>query len=336
MTRRLLAGVLCALAGVASAGVRVEEQQSGVEVRLRGISAVDASVAWASGQQGTVLRTLDGGLHWQQVSVPAAGEALDFRDIEGFDANTAVVLSIGPGQNSRVYRTEDGGASWTQVLRNRDERAFFDCMAFEGEQGWLMGDPVDGRFQLYLTRDGGRHWILDANGPPALEGESAFAASGTCIARLQGAIAMASGGSAARVHVRRDGESHWQSFDSGMGRGKPEAGVFSLAPSASGAFAVGGDYKDEAGAGNAAEWRGGSTRKPLVVVAAPRGYRSGVACVDGTPPACIAVGPRGVDAWDSSRWKAVDAAGYDAIDLHGRSGWASGDNGRIARVSIDD
>ena len=195
---RLLVGVLCALAAVASAGVQVEAQRSGVEVRLRGISAVDANVAWASGQKGTVLRTLDGGAHWQKVAVPQAAEALDFRDIEGFDATTAVVLSIGPGESSRVYRTEDGGASWTQVLRNRDERAFFDCMAFEGERGWLMGDPVDDRFQLYVTRDGGRHWMLDPNGPPAVEGESAFAASGTCIARLSGAIAVGSGGRPAR------------------------------------------------------------------------------------------------------------------------------------------
>ena len=333
---RLLVGVLCALAGAASAGVQVEAQRSGVEVRLRGISAVDANVAWASGQKGTVLRTLDGGAHWQKVAVPQAAEALDFRDIEGFDATTAVVLSIGPGESSRVYRTEDGGASWTQVLRNRDERAFFDCMAFEGERGWLMGDPVDGRFQLYVTRDGGRHWMLDPNGPPAVEGESAFAASGTCIARLSGAIAVGSGGGVARLHVRRDGDPRWWSFDSGMGRGKPEAGVFSLAPNATGAFAVGGDYKEEHGAGNAVEWRGRDRREPLRVVDAPRGYRSGAACVDRDPSACIAVGPSGVDAWDGTAWTAVEAAGYDAIDLHGDIGWASGDRGRIARVAIDD
>lgn len=332
---RLLAGVLCALAGTAVAGVRVEAQQSGVEVRLRGVSAVDAQIAWASGQKGTVLRTLDGGVHWQKVSVPAA-EALDFRDIEGFDADTAVALSIGPGDSSRVYRTEDGGANWTQVLRNRDERAFFDCMSFEGERGWLMGDPVDGRFQVYVTRDGGKHWTQDTNGPAANEGESAFAASGTCIARLQGAVAVASGGSAARVHVLRDGDVRWLSFDSGMGRGKPEAGVFSLAASAFGAFAVGGDYKDEAGNGNAAEWRGGNKRDPLLVIASPRGYRSGVACLDGTPLACVAVGPSGIDRWDSSAWQPIGETGYDAIDLHGNMGWASGDKGRIARVSIDD
>ena len=63
---------------------------------------------------------------------------------------------------------------------------------------------------------------------------------------------------------------------------------------------------------------------------------NGAACVDRDPSACIAVGPSGVDAWDGTAWTAVEAAGYDAIDLHGDIGWASGDRGRIARVAIDD
>jgi hypothetical protein len=41
-------------------------QNSGVAVRLRGVSAVNEQVAWASGAQGTVLRTADGGATWQR------------------------------------------------------------------------------------------------------------------------------------------------------------------------------------------------------------------------------------------------------------------------------
>src|SRR5690606_27145039 len=124
----------------------------------------------------------DGGTTWQSVKVPGAGE-LDFRDVEGFDADTAVVLSIGPGQASRVYRTTDGGATWSVALQNDDERAFLDCMAFDGQRGWLMGDPVDGAFQVYETADGGASWTLQPEGmPPAEKDEAAFAASGTCIA----------------------------------------------------------------------------------------------------------------------------------------------------------
>ena len=326
--RWLLAAAL-ALPALASADVGVAAQDSGVDVRLRGISAVDADVAWASGREGTVLRTVDGGRHWQAVPVPEAGE-LDFRDIEAFDATTAVVLGIGPGPASRVYRTEDGGSTWQLALQNRDPRAFFDCMAFEGERGWMLGDPVDGRFQVYATDNSGRDWRLLDAGPPAVEGEAAFAASGTCIARLDGALLVATGGSAARLHVRADGDAQWRAIDSGMGRGKPEAGVFSVAAMGDGMFVVGGDYKAETAPGNAATWH---RTGPAEALAAPRGYRSGAACgEDGA--ICIAVGPSGVDAWDGQAWRKVSDTGYDAIDLAGNVGWASGDAGRIARIEL--
>ena len=334
-TRILIAAALMFAAGAASAEIRIVLQDSGVKVRLRGISAVSGDIAWASGREGTVLRTVDGGKRWQAIKVPRANE-LDFRDVEGFDADTAVVLSIGPGEASRVYRTEDGGKRWKLTLQNEDPRAFFDCMAFDGDKGWMMGDPVDGRFQVYATQDAGRNWKLLPAGPKAGEGEAAFAASGTCIAFAQGALMIGTGGSQARVHVSRDGGSTWQASDSGMSRGKPEAGVFSLAPTPLGVFAVGGDYKAEQAPGNAAEWRLGNKQNPLIAAIAPRGYRSGAGCVDATPLKCVAVGPSGVDAWNSVAWSKVSDTGYDAIDLAGSIGWISGDAGRIARVVITD
>lgn len=333
--RTFVAVALMFAAGIASAEVRIVPQDSGVKVRLRGISAVSADVAWASGREGTVLRTVDGGKHWQTIKVPEAGE-LDFRDVEGFDADTAVVLSIGPGEASRVYRTEDGGKSWKLALQNKDPRVFFDCMTFDGERGWMMGDPVEGRFQIYGTSDGGRDWRLLPNGPKAEEGEAAFAASGTCIMRTKDALMIGTGGSYARLHLLRDGRSDWQASDSGMSRSKPEAGVFSLAQTPWGVFAVGGDYKAEQAPGNAAEWRLGNKRSPLIAAIAPRGYRSGVGCLDAAPLKCVAVGPGGVDAWNAVAWSKVSDTGYDAIDFVGTTGWASGDAGRIARIEISD
>ncbi|MCI4569256.1 hypothetical protein [Lysobacter sp. CFH 32150] len=335
MTRLFLAAAMLAIAGAASAEVRITPQDSGVKVRLRGISAVSADVAWASGREGTVLRTVDGGTHWQVIKVPDAG-GLDFRDVEGFDAMTAVVLSIGPGEASRVYRTEDGGGTWQLTLQNRDPRAFFDCMAFEGERGWMLGDPVESRFQVYATKNGGREWELLADGPKAEEGEAAFAASGTCLARTGDAVVIGSGGSASRLHVLRDGSAQWQSFDSSMGRRKAEAGVFSVAPVGSDAFVVGGDYKAEQAPGNAAGWNAGNKRGSVFRRIDPRGFRSGAACMGDKTFFCIAVGPAGVDAWNVASWNRVSDIGYDAIDLVGNIGWASGDAGRIARIEIAD
>src|SRR5438132_8052848 len=83
-------------------------QNSGVDVQLRGISAVSSKIAWASGAKGTVLRTVDSGHHWEKLPI-AGTEGLDFRDIQAFDDKAAFVLSIGPGEQSRIYQTTDGG-----------------------------------------------------------------------------------------------------------------------------------------------------------------------------------------------------------------------------------
>jgi photosystem II stability/assembly factor-like uncharacterized protein len=354
--RIFIACLLLFAAAGACAEVRIMPQHSGVEVRLRGISAVDGAIAWASGAKGTVLRTLDGGKHWQRVPVPDADE-LDFRDIEAFDADTAVVLAIGPGQASRVYRTEDGGKNWRLALQNRDPRAFFDCMVFEGERGWMLGDPVESRFQVHATDNGGRSWKLLPDGPLAADGEAAFAASGTCIARVGAMLVVATGGTQSRIHFRHDGAAEWKQVASGFEAGVESKGVFSMTPVArSGDFiAVGGDFRAEGTLADAARFvaadalvlgheirDGRVVPEPLVdagfdatPLPATPGYRSGVACAT-TATTCIAVGPSGVDAWEGVEWKPVPATGYDAIDITGNIGWASGDDGRIARIEIDD
>src|ERR1041385_5992728 len=106
----LTIGVSGALSAVLSvmAIAQWTPQTSGTTARLRGVSAVNAKVAWASGSRGTYLRTIDGGATWQVGTVPGA-EKLDFRDVDAFSAETAYLLSIGNGESSQIYKTTDGG-----------------------------------------------------------------------------------------------------------------------------------------------------------------------------------------------------------------------------------
>ncbi|MGN6112165.1 MAG: WD40/YVTN/BNR-like repeat-containing protein, partial [Luteimonas sp.] len=271
----------------------IDAQASGVTVRLRGISAVDANVAWASGREGSVLRTVDGGAHWQAMRVPGA-EKLDFRDVEGFDADSAVVLSIGPGADSRVYRTDDGGRSWQLALQNADPRAFFDCMAFDGDRGWMLGDPVDGAFQVYATSDGGRSWALQPADmmPKAEADEAAFAASGTCIATTPWGRRMAvGGGGASRAFVSGEEgapgiavaidapRARWTAHPTPIPSRVPAAGIFSAAPAGGDMLLVGGDFEHEDAPGSAAlaQLRNDGSLG-VSALPDPRGYRSGAAC----------------------------------------------------------
>ena len=66
---------------------------------LRGIHSIGNGVAWASGTDGTVLRTTDSGSNWQTCPIPPGAEKLDFRGVQAFDRNTAVVMSSGNGMS---------------------------------------------------------------------------------------------------------------------------------------------------------------------------------------------------------------------------------------------
>src|SRR3981081_547698 len=80
-------------------------EESHTTASLRGIHNVGAGVAWASGTNGTVLRTEDGGYLWQTCTIPPGAEKLDFRGIQAFDENTAIVMSSRKGDVSRLYNT---------------------------------------------------------------------------------------------------------------------------------------------------------------------------------------------------------------------------------------
>jgi photosystem II stability/assembly factor-like uncharacterized protein len=313
-------------------------QSSGTTERLRGVSAVSATVAWASGNHGTFLRTTDGGMTWHAATVPGA-EALDFRDVEAFNADTAYLLSIGEGERSRIYKTTDGGKNWQLQFTNRNPKAFFDAIAFwDANRGIAVSDSVDGRFIIIKTADGGATWkeVPQENLPRALQGEGAFAASGTCVT-VQGRNNVWIGTSAARVLHSTDGGETWQVTTTPILSGQPSAGIFSIAfNNASNGVVVGGDYKKESEARDivATTNDGGRTWR-LAKGPLPRGFRSGVAYVrGGTAPMIVAVGPSGSDySLDGGgSWASLGAEGYHAVSFaQPATGWAVGEGGRIAK-----
>jgi photosystem II stability/assembly factor-like uncharacterized protein len=320
-------------------------QESGATVRLRGVSAVSRRIAWASGAAGTFARTTDGGRTWRAAQVPGAAE-LDFRDVDAFDADTAYLLAIGEGERSRIYKTTDGGRSWVLQFQNRRAAGFYDCMAFwDARRGVAISDPVDGRFLVITTEDGGRNWReIDPSGIPfALEGEGAFAASGTCVAVGGKAdVWFGTGGEVgARVFHSTDGGRTWGLNAVSLAAGKA-AGVFSLDfADARRGVAVGGDYtKEREAAGNAAlSFNGGADWQAVGEGSRPGGYRSGVAYVPGTRGrTLVAVGPSGSDfSTDGGRtWKTLGAEGFHALSVapRGDVAWAVGEGGRVARLDF--
>ncbi|HET9138277.1 oxidoreductase [Actinophytocola sp.] len=314
---------------------------TGVTAQFRGLSAISRQVAWASGSAGTVLRTTDGGRTWQNVSPPGVTD-LQFRDIEAFDANTAVILSIGEGEASRVYRTSDGGAHWTESFRNTEPTAFYDCLAFfDRRHGLALSDPVGGKFRVLSTSDGGRSWAVlpDAGMPAALAGEFAFAASGQCIATSgdRDAWIATGGGAQARVLHSRDRGLTWTASVTPLAS-SPSAGVFAVAfRDRHNGVAVGGDFANPANGVDALGLTRDGGRTWAEPVTAPQGYRSGVTWHPWFPTVLIAVGPTGSDlSVDGGRhWLQFDTGTFDTVDCT-RDGacWASGAQGRVGVLQL--
>lgn len=317
-----------------------EMRHTGTDAQFRGLDAVSRNAAWLAGSSGTVLRTTNGGRHWRDVSPPGAGE-LEFRDVEAFDSRRAVVLAIGQGEASRIFRTDDGGRSWRETFVNDDPNAFYNCTAFFDERhGLTVGDPVDGKFSVLETYDGGRSWRKQSGAgmPAAKDGEFNFAASGTCLVAGPGGRGwFASGGAAARVFRTTDGGQTWQVTATPVADGE-SAGIYSLAFSGPGrGVAVGGDYTapDQADDAAAVTSDGGESWTLVDSDAAPAGYRSGSAWVGWGLPVGLAVGPTGSDvSFDGGwSWRTFDTGSFDSVDCAGLACWASGPDGRAARLT---
>lgn len=339
VTRAGLAVAIACHVAFAQGAPRWTEQKSGVTARLRGVSAVSERVAWASGAAGTVLRSVDAGQSWQTLTIPGT-ESLDFRDVDGIDADTAYVLSIGNGAASRIYKTTDGGRTWRLQFQNEDPQAFFDAMAFwSADSGVAFSDSIDGQFVILLTGDGGRTWTRAPREglPPALPNEGAFAASGTNVAVSGTRDVWIGTGAAATARVLRssDGGRTWQVSATPLGAG-PSAGIFSIAfRDAQHGIVVGGDYKKESEAvDNAAVTRDGG--RTWTLVGGLSGFRSAVSYVRGArSPSLIAVGPSGADLSidDGGSWRPIGGTGFHTLSVApGGRAWAAGENGRISLV----
>ena len=317
-------------------------QRADIPSEFRGLCVVSEKVAWASGSRNTWARTTNGGETWEISTVPA-NESLDFRDVEAIDADTAYLLSIGNGTKSRIYKTIDGGRNWTSQFAHSDPKAFLDAFAFwDSRNGIAVGDPIDGRFMLLRTSDGGAHWneVASPNIPPALPGDGVFAASGTTIA-VHGTnnVWFATGGAAkARVYGSTDRGATWKVSDTPILAGLASTGIFSIAfGDARNGIIVGGDYrKVEEAKDNIAVTSDGGRTWTLVPDAPLGGFRSCVSYVPGSGGQwLVATGPSGTDySTDGGRhWSKYDTQGFHVFGFarDRAEGWAAGSGGRIAR-----
>ena len=220
----------------------VELLQQGKPTSIRGLSVVNDSIAWISGSKGYIAFTNNGGKTWAWQQVKGYEQA-DFRAIQAFSGKEAIIMSS--GTPALVLKTTNGGQNWQLMYKNTDTAYFLDAMDFADEQhGYILGDPINNKFLLLETQDGGETWRPFKDQPAAFPNEAAFAASGTCLRVDESDINIVTGGSQSRLLIfpMHNTTHDWLSGPTGIKHGKASQGAFSLAENGSIQIFVGGDY----------------------------------------------------------------------------------------------
>lgn len=309
---------------------------TGTKTELRGLSVVNDEVIWVSGSQGIIGRSTNGGKDWKWFVVKGF-EKTDFRDIEAFDAYTAVIMGV--GEPAYILRTADGGNTWKLVYENKTKGMFLDAMEFWNEQaGIVIGDPIEGKFFVARSFDGGNTWkdVPEINRPAADSGEACFAASGTNVRALDNDEAVfVSGGASSNIFIR-DKKTKLPII-----QGKETTGANSIAvwdrykrKGGNQLVVVGGDFtKPNADTLNCFySINHGKTWKASKIP--PHGYRSCVEYLD--KKVLVSCGPTGVDYSidNANTWKLISQQSFHVCRIAklGRTVYLAGTNGKVGKL----
>lgn len=314
----------------------VEILTKDTKTSLRGLSVVNDRVLWVSGSNGTVGRSSDGGETWKWMVVQGF-EKRDFRDIEAFDAATAIIMAI--DAPAYILKTTDGGASWKAVYENKTAGMFLDAMSFWNDQsGIVLGDPIDGKFFIARTFDGGNNWqeIPDAYKPVADSGEACFAASGTNIRPLDRDEAVfVTGGLRSRLFIRDT------PIDLPLIQGKETTGANSVAvldnnklKGGTTLMVVGGDFNNPKSSEKNCFYSTDRGKTWTAPKRGPLGYRSSVEYLSKTH--LITCGLTGVDySTDGGKtWDGISTEGFHVVRIAkaGSAIYLAGGGGKIGKV----
>jgi photosystem II stability/assembly factor-like uncharacterized protein len=296
---------------------------------LRGVHVAQEGTVWTSGTDGTILH--GDGTQMQRCTVPPGADKLDFRAVWGWNSQRAFAMSSGTGDASRLYLTTDGCQTWKLILQNTEPNGFWDGLAFtDRNHGWILGDPVGGKFTVFRTSDGGAHWRPDKSRQlAAITGESIFAASNSSLTATGNTVWFGTGGAVA-ARVFRLTHNKWTVAATPIRAGTSSSGIFSMAfRDLRHGVAVGGDYKDPEGRRQTAAYTSDGGASWLASVTPPTGYRSAVAWSE-RANAWIAAGPNGVDRSNDGgkTWTRSSETGGNALSLP----WLVGSHGLITRI----
>lgn len=307
------------------------------KVSIRGLSPVNDQLIWVSGSGGKVGKSINGGRSWEWTAVPGF-EKRDFRDIEAFNENEAIIIAVAEPAN--ILKTKDGGKTWKTVFTDTTKGMFLDALDFtsDGKEGIVIGDPIENKLFMARTNDRGEHWTVEPSNKAVIveNGEAMFAASGSNIKLLTNGKTKApstifvSGGKKSRLFYDNNPinipivEGQESTGANGLDLWDNKFGVI-----------VGGDFaKDSSSLRNCVLFQLNSEITISAPDTPPHGYRSAVAFLDAAR--LIACGTSGIDVSvdGGKNWKLISREAYHVCKKakDGSTIFLAGPRGKISKL----
>lgn len=273
-------------------------------------------------------------MNWLDIS-PKGYDSLDFRDIQVFDAQTALIMSS--GYPTRILKTSNGGSSWKLTYQSDDERVFLDAMGFwDDNEGIVFGDAIGTDLIVIRTHDQGDTWVsIDtAVLPNVSEGQGGFAASGTCLITFgKDQVLIGLGGQSADVVSSQDRGKSWSKSRSPLSAGVASAGIFSFSfLNSQIGLCAGGDYTGDSVSQRslAITFDGGKNWLLIRDPAVDGYYHSSCLIIDEQTMLTIS---RYGSSWSydgGKTWQRTEEAYFSLSGFDGGF-WASGPEGKVGR-----
>lgn len=330
--------VLVFIISFSSYAQKIEVLTTNPKTSLRGLCVVSNNIVWASGSNGMVAKSNNGGKTFEWMLVHGY-EQRDFRDVEAFDDKTALIMAV--GEPAIILKTTDGGHNWKTVFYDTTKGMFLDAMDFviSNKLGAVIGDPINGKLFIAYTDNGGDTWEKYDNGVMLNDGEAMFAASGTNLRITDtgsfylGELVYVTGGKKSRLFF--DDEAN--NIDMVQGTETQGANSIDISKQDKKLIAVGGDFAHDTVTTNNCVILSESEEGDYVYTkpqTPPHGYRSCVAYI--LKNSWICCGSSGVDISTDggNNWQLISTDGYNccARAKQGYEVFLAGKNGTIAKL----
>lgn len=130
----------------------------------------------------------------------------ELRDVEKLGKH---ILALHSGTDGKIANIGFDGSN--QIIELPEWKGvFLDGFDFVGDQGFMMGDPTNGKFNLFKSVDGGLTWTRCEGVVEAKAGEAGFAASGTNVQMIdENTYVFVSGGTVSHFYKSKDKGKTW-------------------------------------------------------------------------------------------------------------------------------